>query len=91
MPADRRSQREGCAAREPPGRTVVDVDDDGSVIGSANPHPIHPGHGAHAQCSSMRSSKRPRSSGFQILATVPEAFRHPAYGSIGLHVMHKTL
>jgi len=33
--------------REPPGRTVVAVDDDGTVLGSANTHPIHPGAGAH--------------------------------------------
>ena len=32
-----------------------------------------------------------RSFGFQILATVPEAFRHPAYGFVGLHIMHRTL
>jgi hypothetical protein len=29
--------------------------------------------------------------GFQILATVPEAFRHLAYGYVGLHIMHRTL
>jgi hypothetical protein len=33
--------------RELPGRTIVAVDDDGSVIGSANTYPIHPGPGAH--------------------------------------------
>lgn len=33
--------------REPPGRTIVAADDDGSVIGSANTHPNHPGPGAH--------------------------------------------
>lgn len=32
-----------------------------------------------------------RSFGFQILATVPEAFHHPAYGYVGLHIMHRTL
>jgi L-amino acid N-acyltransferase YncA len=29
--------------------------------------------------------------GLQILATVPEAFRHPAYGYVGLHIMYKKL
>jgi len=29
--------------RELPGRTIVAVDDDGNLIGSANTHPIHPG------------------------------------------------
>ena len=33
--------------REPPGRTIVAVDDDGRVIGSANTHPNHAGPGAH--------------------------------------------
>ena len=31
-----------------------------------------------------------RSFGFQILATVPEAFRHPN-GYVGLHIMHRAL
>ena len=29
--------------------------------------------------------------GFQVLATVPEAFMHPTRGYVGLHVMHRTL
>ncbi len=29
--------------------------------------------------------------GFSILATVPEAFRHPELGLVGLHVMHRFL
>jgi L-amino acid N-acyltransferase YncA len=29
--------------------------------------------------------------GFQILATVPEAFDHPSQGLVGLHVMHRPL
>ena len=33
--------------RELPGRTIVAVDNDGSVIGSANTHPNHRGPGAH--------------------------------------------
>jgi ribosomal protein S18 acetylase RimI-like enzyme len=32
-----------------------------------------------------------RSFGFRILATVPEAFRHPAHGYVGLHIMYKPL
>jgi L-amino acid N-acyltransferase YncA len=32
-----------------------------------------------------------RSLGFEVLATVPEAFRHPAHGYVGLHVMHRRL
>jgi GNAT superfamily N-acetyltransferase len=29
--------------------------------------------------------------GFTILATVPESFRHPDRGLVGLHIMHKLL
>jgi ribosomal protein S18 acetylase RimI-like enzyme len=32
-----------------------------------------------------------QSLGFEILATVPEAFTHPSLGFVGLHVMHRTL
>ena len=32
-----------------------------------------------------------RSFGFQILTTVPEAFRHPAHGYVGLHIMYRKL
>ncbi|MCC9173295.1 GNAT family N-acetyltransferase [Arthrobacter sp. zg-Y179] len=32
-----------------------------------------------------------QSLGFSILATVPEAFRHPVEGLTGLHIMHRTL
>ena len=118
--------------REPPGRTIVAVDDERRVIGSANTYPMHPGPGAHvanagfvihparrgegagrALCRHVLDQARAdgyramqfnavvetntaaialwRSFGFQILATVPEAFRHPAYGYVGLNIMHKGL
>ena len=32
-----------------------------------------------------------RSLGFDVLATVPEAFDHPQHGLVGLHVMHRRL
>lgn len=32
-----------------------------------------------------------RSLGFTVLATVPEAFRHPEHGFVGLHVMYRSL
>ena len=32
-----------------------------------------------------------RSLGFEVLATIPEGFRHPVHGYVGLHVMHRTL
>jgi len=118
--------------RELPGRTIVAVDDDGSVIGTANTHPLHPGPGSHvanagfvvdparrgkgagrALCQRVLEQARAdgyramqfnavvetnapaiqlwRSFGFQILATVPEAFRHPEYGYVGLHIMYRML
>jgi GNAT superfamily N-acetyltransferase len=117
--------------REPPGRTIVAVDE-GRVIGSANTLPLHPGPGAHvanagfvvhrerrgegvgrAMCECVLEQARAdgyramqfnavvetntpaitlwRSFGFQILATVPEAFRHPVHGYVGLHIMYMKL
>jgi ribosomal protein S18 acetylase RimI-like enzyme len=32
-----------------------------------------------------------QSVGFEIVGTVPEAFRHPRHGYVGLHVMHLPL
>ena len=32
-----------------------------------------------------------RSLGFEVLATIPEGFRHPAEGYVGLLVMHRRL
>ena len=32
-----------------------------------------------------------RSLGFEVIGTVPEAFRHPTEGYVGLHVMHRPL
>jgi L-amino acid N-acyltransferase YncA len=32
-----------------------------------------------------------RSLGFAVLTTVPEAFRHPVHGLVGLHVMYQKL
>jgi ribosomal protein S18 acetylase RimI-like enzyme len=32
-----------------------------------------------------------RSLGFTIMATVPEAYRHPTLGTVGLHIMYRKL
>ena len=32
-----------------------------------------------------------RSLGFEVLATVPEAFDHPVHGYVGLHLMYRRL
>jgi GNAT superfamily N-acetyltransferase len=117
---------------DPPGRTVVAVDDDGAVVGTAETHPNHGGGGAHvanagfmvdpahagrgvgrelaahviAQArddgyaamqfnavveTNSRALGLWRSLGFEVLATVPGAFRHPTAGDVGLHVMHRRL
>jgi ribosomal protein S18 acetylase RimI-like enzyme len=115
-----------------PGRTVVAVDFDGTVLGSAETHPNHGGPGAHianagfmvdpehagrgvgrALCehvvaqaqadgyrgmqfnavaeSNTRAVKLWRSLGFEVLATVPDGFRHPIHGYVGLHIMFRRL
>lgn len=116
----------------PPGRAVVAVDDDDSVVGTASMYPNRPGPGSHVASASFmvdpRASGRGvgrllgdyalawartegframqfnavvetntravalwRSLGFEIIGTVPEAFRHPTDGYVGLHVMHRRL
>ncbi len=32
-----------------------------------------------------------RSLGFEVLATVPDGFRHPTLGYVGLHIMYRPL
>jgi L-amino acid N-acyltransferase YncA len=114
------------------GRTVVALDADGAVVGSAMCAPNHGGAGAHvANAAFMVDPERAgrgvgralavhvidqarrdgyramqfnavvetneaavalwRSLGFEVLATVPEAFRHPVHGFVGLHIMHRRL
>jgi ribosomal protein S18 acetylase RimI-like enzyme len=118
--------------REPPGRTVVAVDADGAVVGTAQTRPNHSGRASHvanagfvvhpdhsgrgigrALCRHVLDEARAdgyramqfnavvetntravelwRSFGFEILATVPEAFDHPTHGLVGLHIMHRRL
>ncbi len=118
--------------QQPPGRTVVAVDADGTVLGTAETHPNHRGPAAHiANAGFMvdpahagrgvgralgehvveqarvdgyramvfnavvetntRAVALWRSLGFEILATIPEGFRHPEKGYVGLCVMHRRL
>ncbi|WP_312858224.1 GNAT family N-acetyltransferase [Pseudonocardia pini] len=41
--------------------------------------------------SNVRAVALWRSLGFDVVGTVPEAFRHPTDGLVGLHVMHRRL
>ncbi len=116
----------------PPARTVVAVDPDGTLLGSAKMNPNHGGPGAHVASASFmvdpahqdkgagralsehalewargqgylamqfnavaesntRAVALYRSLGFEVLATIPEAFHHPTEGYVGLHVMHRRL
>jgi ribosomal protein S18 acetylase RimI-like enzyme len=116
----------------PPGRTVVAVDADGAVLGTAETHPNQAGPGAHvanagfmvdpahagrgvgralavhvleqARADGYRAMVFNavvetntgavalwRSVGFEVLATIPEAFAHPTAGYVGLHDMHRRL
>ncbi|WP_265444032.1 GNAT family N-acetyltransferase [Flexivirga meconopsidis] len=132
-PADLDSElARGLWLERPPGRTVVAVDDDGTVLGTAKMGPNRPGPGDHVGTASFMVAQAGRgrglgralgeyvvqwhrengyraiqfnavvesntaavrlwkSLGFTIVGTVPEAFRHPHDGYVGLHVMHLRL
>ncbi|MGA2014674.1 MAG: GNAT family N-acetyltransferase [Solirubrobacteraceae bacterium] len=116
----------------PPVRTVVAVEEDGRVLGTANMYANRPGPGSHVASASFMVDPRVsgrgvgralgeealgwartagframqfnavvatntravalwRSLGFEIIGTVPEAFRHPTDGYVGLHVMYRRL
>ncbi|MFB7269180.1 GNAT family N-acetyltransferase [Streptomyces sp. NPDC056244] len=115
-----------------PNRTVVAVDEAGTVLGTAKMGRNQSGNAGHvatasymvdparsgrgvgrelveytldwARTAGFRSIqfnavvetntyavKLYESLGFTILGTVPEGFRHPAQGYVGLHVMHRPL
>ncbi|WP_246241806.1 GNAT family N-acetyltransferase [Flexivirga aerilata] len=132
-PADLDSESAGGLWLErPPGQTVVAVDDDGTVLGTAKMGPNRPGPGDHVGTASFMVAQAGRergvgralgeyvvqwhrengyraiqfnavvesntaavrlwkSLGFEVIGTVPEAFRHPRDGYVGLHVMHLRL
>lgn len=116
----------------PPDRTVVAVDDTGTVLGTAKMNANQRGNGSHIASASYmvdpahagkgvgralcehtlewaraagfrgmqfnavvetntRAVDLYRSLGFVVVGTVPEGFRHPAHGFVGLHVMHRAL
>jgi L-amino acid N-acyltransferase YncA len=115
-----------------PARTVVAVDEHGTVVGTANMYPNRPGPGSHVASASFMVDPRSsgqgigralgkyalwwardsgframqfnavvetntpavalwRSLGFELIGTVPEAFRHPTDGYVGLHIMYRRL
>ncbi|MFD8482848.1 GNAT family N-acetyltransferase [Kitasatospora sp. NPDC059673] len=115
-----------------PNRTVVAVDDDGTVLGTAKMNNNQWGNGAHIagasfmvdpdhagrgigralcehtldwarqqgyramQFNAVVATNAPavrlyESLGFTVLGTVPEGFRHPTLGFVGLLIMHRPL
>jgi ribosomal protein S18 acetylase RimI-like enzyme len=119
---------------DPPGRTFVAVDDDGTVLGTAESHPNQPhggpaGHVANAgfmvdarhgrrgvgralaehtvaearndgyramqfnavAATNTHAVRLWQSLGFEIVATIPDGFRHPRQGFVGLHIMFQAL
>jgi L-amino acid N-acyltransferase YncA len=117
---------------DPPGRTLVAVDEDGTILGTAEIHPNFAGPAAHIANAGFMVDPRQagrgvgralaeravalatadgyramqfnavvetntravalwRSLGFDVLATVPEAFDHPTHGLVGLHIMYRRL
>jgi L-amino acid N-acyltransferase YncA len=116
----------------PPSRTVVAVDDSGTVLGTAKMNRNHMGNGSHVASASYmvdpahtgrgvgralceytlewaraegyrvmqfnavvetndHAVRLYRSLGFHTLGTLPEGFRHPTRGYVGLHVMYRPL
>lgn len=116
----------------PPDRTFVAVEEDGTIVGTAELHRNQGGPGAHvANAGFMVPAARSgqgigrrlathllgqaradgyramqfnavvetntravglwRSMGFEVLATIPEAFHHPREGYVGLLVMYRRL
>ncbi|MFI6977318.1 GNAT family N-acetyltransferase [Embleya sp. NPDC050154] len=116
----------------PPFRTVVAVDEDGAILGTAKMNRNHMGNGSHiASASYMVDPARSgrgvgralceysiawaraqgyramqfnavvetnvhavrlyRNLGFEVIGTLPEGFRHPEHGYVGLHIMHLAL
>ncbi|GCD36908.1 N-acetyltransferase [Streptomyces chrestomyceticus JCM 4735] len=114
----------------PPARTVVAVDDDGTVLGTAKMHANHMGGAAHIATASFmvdpahggrgvgralgayavewaratgframqfnavvetntRAVALWKSLGFAVMTTLPEGFRHPTKGYVGLHIMYQ--
>jgi GNAT superfamily N-acetyltransferase len=115
-----------------PGRTVVAVDDAGTVLGTAKMNPNQMGNATHVSSASFmvdpafagqgtgralceealrwaaeqgyramqfnavvatntRAVRLYESLGFRVIGTVPEGFRHPRLGYVGLHIMHRAL
>ncbi len=115
-----------------PGVTLVALDGDGRVLGTAKTGPNQTGPGAHVATASFMTAPEARGRGvgralgeaviahaarngframqfnavveancgavrlwqvlgFEILATIPEAFDHPTEGLVGLHVMYRRL
>lgn len=115
-----------------PSRTLVAVDDNGSIVGTAEIHPNQSGPGSHVAngrfmvhhdhrgrgvgralgehtiaqatadgfeamqfnavaATNVAALELWLSLGFEVLGTVPNGFRHPQLGDVGLHIMFRAL
>ncbi|WP_419992873.1 N-acetyltransferase family protein [Streptomyces boninensis] len=129
---DKDQGREWWMITKAPGRSVVAVDDEHGVVGTAHMNTNRPGNGSHmgtasfmvdpahagrgigrALCEYVIEWARGagyrgivfnavvetntaavelyRKLGFSVLGTVPEGFKHPDKGYVGLHMMHLPL
>ena len=128
-PAMTEAQAREIWVEQPPGMTVVAVED-GKVLGTAKMGTNRPGPGSHVSTASYMVAAETRGRGvgtalllftldwardrgyagiqfnavvetnraavglyeqygFQVVGTVPGAFRHPTHGRVGLHVMYR--
>jgi L-amino acid N-acyltransferase YncA len=128
---DEKQAREGWFLTRPD-RTVVAVDEAGTVLGTAKMNRNHMGNAAHVASASYmvdpahagrgvgralcedslgwarargfrimqfnavvetntRAVRLQESLGFEVAGTLPEGFRHPVHGYVGLHIMYRGL
>jgi L-amino acid N-acyltransferase YncA len=90
------ARTEACARpswmRELPGRTIVAVDDDGRVIGSANTHPIHSGPGAHVANAGfvVHPARRGEGAGRALCGHVLDQARADGYRAMQFNAVVET-
>lgn len=76
----------------PPGRTVVAVDDDGAILGSAKMHPNQGGPGAHVATASFMvdPTRAGRGVGRALGEHVIQSARHAGYRALQFNAVVET-